>query len=145
MLVGDLKGEKFTAPEGWQVVGTEWDIRKCYTLAAQADIVVGTESAIINSVAHEAPLKMVLLSHSTAFQLTRDWERTIALEPDGLPCYPCHRIHVSWTHCAQDKATGSAVCQAAVTAEIVVDYAMQWLRGEIGEKDLQADVLAEVA
>lgn len=145
VLLGDLKGKTFTAPAGWQVIGTDWDIRKCYALAALADIVIGTESAIVNSVAHEPPLKIVLLSHSTAFQLTRDWDRTIAIEPEGLPCYPCHRIHVGWGQCAQDVKTGSAVCQAAATAEIVVDYCLQWLRGEIGDKQLEADVLAEVA
>jgi len=143
-LVGDLKGQKFTAPGGWQVVGQDWDIRKCYALAAQCDVVIGTESAIVNSVANESPLKMVLLSHSTAFQLTRDWDRTIALEPDGLPCYPCHRIHATWANCHR-APDGAAACQSAMTAETVVEYAMQWLNGQIGEKELEQDVLAEVA
>jgi ubiquinone/menaquinone biosynthesis C-methylase UbiE len=145
VLLGELRDKKFTAPEGWQVIGTDWDIRRCYTLAALADVVIGTESAIINSVANEAPLKMVLMSHSTSVQLTRDWDRTIALEPENLPCYPCHRIHISWQQCAQDKATGAAACQAAATAEVVVDYAMQWMDGEISEKTLEQDILAEVA
>lgn len=146
VLVGDLKGQSFTAPQGWQVIGTQWDIRKCYAIAALADVVIGTESAIVNSVAHETPLKVVLLSHSTAFQLTRDWSNTIAIEPDGLACYPCHRIHVGWQHCSQDTETKAAVCQSAATAEIIVDYCMQWLRGEIDGAQLAGtDILAEVA
>jgi ADP-heptose:LPS heptosyltransferase len=145
-ILGDLRDEKLKPPEGWEVIGTSTDIRRCYALAALADVVIGTESAIVNSVAHEAPLKMVLLSHSTAHQLTRDWERTIALEPDGLPCYPCHRIHATFAQCAQDKATRAAVCQSSMTAEVIVDYAMQYMRGEIGDDRLAGtEILAEVA
>ena len=144
VLVGELRDQKFEAPQGWQVLGVTVDIRKVFALAALADVVIGTESAVINSVSHEPPLKIVLLSHSTANNLTRDWRRTIAVEPDGLICHPCHRIHPDFGHCMQTKS-GFAACQEAPTAEIVVDYAMQWMRGELVDDDLAVDVLAEVA
>ena len=133
VVLGDLRAAKFKPPARARVIGTEWTIRKCYTFAALADVVIGTESAIINSVAHEKPLKIVMLSHSTGFNLTRDWSSTIALEPEGLACYPCHRIHQNWDFCARDTETGAAVCQKAATAETVVGYAMQWIRGEMKE------------
>jgi SAM-dependent methyltransferase len=145
VLVGDLRGHEFTAPAGWQVIGTEWDIRRCYTLAGLADVVIGTESAIVNSVAHEPPLKVVLLSHSTAYQLTRDWTNTIAIEPDGLPCYPCHRIHVSWQHCTRDPESNAAACQSAATADVIVDYCSQWMRGEIDGHVLANTKIMEAA
>jgi ADP-heptose:LPS heptosyltransferase/SAM-dependent methyltransferase len=133
IVVGDLRGQTYTAPKGWEVVGTTWDLRQVYTIAAMADVVIGTESAIVNSVSHEPPLKIVLLSHSTANNLTRDWTRTVALEPEGLACYPCHRIHSDWNHCNRVAETNSAACQHAATAEVVAGYALEWIRGEMKE------------
>jgi hypothetical protein len=133
VLVGDLRACTFEPPAGWTVAGMDWDIRRCFTLAALADVVIGTESAIVNSVAHEPPLKIVLLSHSTAENLTRDWDRTVALEPEGLACYPCHRIHADWSHCTRHPDSGASACQHAATAETVAGYALQWIRGEMKE------------
>jgi len=133
VLVGDLRANSYEAPPGWEVIGKEWDIRKCFALAALCDVVVGTESAIVNSVANERPLKIVLLSHSTAKNLTRDWDRTIALMPEGLGCYPCHRIHSNWAFCNPVQETRCSACQSALTAEDVAKYAIQWIRGEIRE------------
>ena len=132
VVVGDLRHTEYDPPKGWEVVGTGWDLRKVYTLAALADVVIGTESAIVNSVSHERPLKIVLLSHSTAENLTRDWERTIALEPEGLACYPCHRIHADWTYCTRAES-GAAACQHAANAETIAAYALQWIKGEMKE------------
>lgn len=133
VVLGDLRHTKLVAPKGWRIVGMDWDIRKAYTIAQLADVVIATESAIVNSVAHEAPFKIVLLSHSTATNLTRDWDRTLALEPTGLACYPCHRIHQDMTFCTVHNETGAAACQAAATAEEVAGYALQWINGELKE------------
>jgi SAM-dependent methyltransferase len=132
VLVGDLRGHAFKAPDGWEILGTRLDLRKVYTLAALADVVIGTESAVVNAVAHEKPLKIVLLSHSTAANLTRDWDRVIALEPEGLPCYPCHRIHGDWTHCTM-VAGGAAACQYAFSAKDVTEIVNAWISGELRE------------
>lgn len=133
VVVGDLRGSQFKPPAGWQVIGQDWDLRKVYTLAALADVVIGTESAVVNSVSHETPLKIVLLSHSTAENLTRDWDRTIAIQPEGLACYPCHRIHGDWSHCTRVAESNAAACQHAANAETVVGYALQWIKGEMKE------------
>lgn len=132
-LIGDLRGEQFNAPEGWTVYGKTLDIRQAYTLAMQADVVIGAESAIVNAVAHEKPFKIVLLSHSSANNLTRDWERTLALAPVDLPCYPCHRIHSDFSFCRRSSESGASLCQHSATAEVVSGYALQWIRGELRE------------
>jgi hypothetical protein len=88
---------------------------------------------VINAVAHENPLKIVLLSHSTAENLTRDWDRTIAIQPEGLKCYPCHRIHADWSHCTRVPATNSAACQHAAGGDVIAGYALQWIKGELKE------------
>ena len=133
VLVGDLRDEEFKAPPGWMIFGTQVDLRAVYTLAAMCDVVIGTESAIVNSVANEKPLKIVLLSHSAPQQLTRDWDNTVTLYPEGLSCYPCHRIHGDFTHCKRVPETNAAACQHVITAESVVGYALQWIKGELKE------------
>jgi len=132
MLVGELRGCEFEAPRGWEIAGTKHTIRQCFTLAALSDVVVGTESALVNSVANERPLKIVLLSHSTARNLTRDWDKTIALMPEGLECYPCHRIHSTWRFCSPTKE-GFSACQSAMSAEEVFKLTAQWISGVMKE------------
>ena len=133
ILVGDLRGQEFNMPPRWMKFGQDVDLRTVYTLASMCDVVVGTESAIVNAVAHEKPLKIVLLSHSAPNNLTRDWTNTVTLHPEGLKCYPCHRIHEDWTHCTHIRETNSAACQHVITAESVVGYALDWIKGEMKE------------
>ena len=89
---------------------------------------VGTESAIVNAVAHEPCLKIVLLSHSSNANLTRDWHHTIALETQNLPCFPCHQIHADGSRCYMP--TGFAACQDAARPEMVLDMCQKWLNRE---------------
>ena len=62
------------------------------TLCLEADAFVGSESVFANVVAMEAMPKVVMLSHSSNENLTRDWINTAALEAP-VACHPCHRIH----------------------------------------------------
>jgi len=107
-----------------KVVGMQWPIRKVFALAQMANVVVGVETAVTNAVAHEPNLKIVLLSHSTNENLTRDWVETVAMEPRVIPCYPCHRIHHDATHCNFDGKF--AICQAAVSADEVMKAWREW-------------------
>lgn len=127
-IVGDLRWQKFRESRFAKVIGTTWPIRKAFTFAAMADVVLGTESAIVNSVAFEAPLKIVTLSHSTHENLTRDWHNTIAVEPAGLDCYPCHRIHTDMTHCTHIKQVNAAACQAAASPELLFEHITKYLQ-----------------
>jgi ADP-heptose:LPS heptosyltransferase/predicted SAM-dependent methyltransferase len=122
VVLGDYRGEppKLSSKFG-HFIGKAWTIRQAMAFAALADVVVGEESALVNAVAFEAPLKVVLLSHSTPENLTRDWLNTISVEPDGLPCYPCHRLHATHHYCTVEKKTGAAGCQAIAVPEKIVD------------------------
>ena len=134
VVVGDYRGEPPNLPDKFgHFIGRTWDIRKVMTFAAIADIVVGEESALVNAVAFESVLKIVLLSHSTPLNLTRDWTNTLAVEPQGLPCYPCHRIHGSKQFCTFEKNTQSAGCQAMATPDQIlelVDGYLAWPKSE---------------
>jgi predicted SAM-dependent methyltransferase len=109
------------------VVGLDWPLRSALTFAQGADAVVATESAIGNSVAFEEMLKLVTLSHSSAENLTKHWRNTIALEPQGIGCHPCHRIHASFAFCARDTNTGAAACLAVASAELVAEMLFDYL------------------
>jgi ADP-heptose:LPS heptosyltransferase/predicted SAM-dependent methyltransferase len=132
IIVGDLRGVPFKpAGRHGRVIGQSWPLRKLLALAALADVVVGTESVLVNAVAHEPPMKIVLLSHSTHENLTRDWRNTIAVMPDHLPCYPCHRIHADFTHCNLDRSENAAACQSAAKPDLVMDYIVQFLNSKV--------------
>jgi ADP-heptose:LPS heptosyltransferase len=100
-------------------------LRRSMALAQSAVAVIGPETAMPMSVAHEPQVhKVVLLSHSAASNLTDDWTNTTALI-GSVPCYPCHRLHYDFTHCVQDQVSGAAACAAAIRPEVIADAVMR--------------------
>ena len=128
VVVGDLKGAPIKPTKLGSVIGMDVSIRKIFALAALCDVVVGTESAVVNSVSHERCFKIVTLSHSSPNNLTRDWVNTLSLIPEGLHCYPCHRIHADGTYCTVLRDPVSSACQAAATAEVVFEAVRDWIK-----------------
>jgi hypothetical protein len=72
--------------------------------------------------------KVVFLSHSSAENLTKYWRNTVAIEPTGIKCHPCHRLHNAFEFCTRDSNTGWAACQAAAGPDLVADAVMQALK-----------------
>jgi predicted SAM-dependent methyltransferase len=116
VVLGDLRDMKLKPPPKARVIGKDWPLRTALAVCQQADVVIGTESVMVNSVAFEPLLKVVLLSHSSHENLTKHWRNTICTEPT-LPCFPCHRIHRNEFFCVWDKKTKAAACQAVVSPE----------------------------
>lgn len=137
VVLGDQR-EELRAPPRCQVIGRAWGMRKAMAFAQLADVVIGTESAIVNAVAYEPLLKIVLLSHSGHDNLTRDWSETLAITPTSVECYPCHRVHQDWTHCHRDKTTGAALCQAAIGAEEVAEHVGKYLAWKAEQQKVAA-------
>ena len=133
-LLGDLKHLHHEVDhverdgiEWGSVFGEEWPIRQALTWAIQADAVVASESVFANAVAMEKMPKVVLLSHSTRENLTRDWINCKALE-SPVACHPCHRIHnAGAAFCPKDSATGAAACMASYSAETVARIVLKRL------------------
>ena len=73
--------------------------------------------------------KVIMLSHSTGMNLTKHWVNTVAIEPWGVPCYPCHRMHYGWDSCVKDAATGTAACAASITPAMVGEAIKQAVYG----------------
>jgi predicted SAM-dependent methyltransferase len=130
VVLGDLRAAELddVEPYGY-VVGMQWPVRMALAFALQADAVVATESLIANAVAFEPMPKVITLSHSSAENLTKHWLNTIAIEPHGVACHPCHRIHPPhFGFCSRDKTTGASACQAVVTADTVAELVLDALR-----------------
>jgi ADP-heptose:LPS heptosyltransferase len=96
----------------------EWDMRQSMAFAQEADLVIGTETGLLNAMGLEDVPKIVLLSHSTEENLTKHWVNTKTIVPQ-VACHPCHRIIYSWDHCNRDETTGTALCAARISVETV--------------------------
>lgn len=119
--IGDGRGQTFEAHPRLLVVQHYWDVRKAMTFAQLANVVVGQETGMLNSVAFEKHIrKVVLASHSTVDNLTRDWPNTVLLTGQA-PCYPCHRLHYDWTYCNKNEMTQAAACQSLITIDAVME------------------------
>jgi ADP-heptose:LPS heptosyltransferase len=98
----------------------KWSIRQSMTAAKYADVVVGPETGILNAVAMEDNAKVLILSHSSIENLSRDWVNTVSLSAD-VPCYPCHRLQLDgWQYCNRHEK-GTALCQQTLEPQLVYD------------------------
>jgi ADP-heptose:LPS heptosyltransferase len=121
VIMGDLKGLVFPSHPLVHVMGTEkWSIRQSIAFAKLATAVVGQETGVLNALCLESVPKVVMLSHSSVNNLTRDWVNTRSLS-GAVPCYPCHQVHYTHQYCPQDETTKAAKCQAAITIEQAMD------------------------
>lgn len=127
VVLGDAPGQRPKESDRIHLIGRGGSIREALAFAQVADVVIGPESAITNAVSFESMLKVVLLSHSTIDNLTRDWVETVSIAVDGLDCYPCHRIHTTMDTCTMDGATRASACQASIRPEQVVDVVREYL------------------
>jgi len=107
----------------------ELTIRQTLTLAQVADCVVGPETGLLNAVAHENVPKVIMLSHSTADNLTKHWKNVTVLSADRakVGCSGCHRLHYDWTYCPQDEETNAALCASAIKPSLIMDAILSYI------------------
>jgi ADP-heptose:LPS heptosyltransferase len=101
----------------------KWTIRQSMAFAQVCDMVIGPETGMMNSVAFHPVQKIVMLSHSSANNLTRDWMNCTTLIPQNTACYPCHRLHFGFDHCRVGYINGQgvgALCQVNISPEQLV-------------------------
>jgi len=134
VMLGDLKHApdldviEINGTEWGHVVGQEWPLRLALAYTLLADAVVATESVFANAVAFTAIPKVILLSHSSHENLTRDWRNAAVLEA-AVACHPCHRIHnYAAALCTRDTATGAAACMAHYGPQRVAALVLQALQ-----------------
>lgn len=97
----------------------KWTIRQSMAFAEVADLIIGTETGLLNAAGSMDTPKIITLSHSSPEMLTKHWKNTITLQqPEGVGCakHPCRQLHGGngydpWMDCPQEKETGTALCQ----------------------------------
>jgi ADP-heptose:LPS heptosyltransferase len=115
VVLGDIRDLRFDEHPNLRQIGLGWSIRKAMTFVQMANVVVGQETGLLNCVAMVPEVrKVVLMTHSSKENLTRDWKNTATMT-GNVPCYPCHRLHYSWEFCNQDKYTKASACQTAIS------------------------------
>lgn len=104
-----------------------WSIRQTMAVARHCAMVIGPETGVMNAVATEPMPKVVLLSHSSDENLTRDWTNTAALWSEKTACAPCHKMIHQWSQCVRHDS-GTAQCMHDISAEEVWGVVYQALR-----------------
>lgn len=122
VVLGDRRGLEFDKHANLLDIGLDWTIRKAMTFCRLANVVVGQETGLLNCVGFESDVrKVVLLTHSSVENLTRDWPNTASMS--GTNCSrgsPCHRLHYNWEFCDQNHVTQAAACQTAISVADVL-------------------------
>lgn len=121
---------------GWEDVSHvrcrsgRWDIRDTLAFLPFADVVVGTETGVLNAAGMLDVPKVLLLSHSSRENLPKHWVNTTAIAPPQhlCSCHPCHMLHWSWNSCNRDEITGTAVCAATIDYKDVLKAISKWLK-----------------
>lgn len=125
-----LVGDEFCRllETGWEderrvhCMSGKWSIRESMAFTEVADLIIGTETGLLNAAGHMDVPKIVTLSHSSKEMLTKHWKNTIALEqPKGVGCnkFPCRMLHFTWDYCPQHKESGTALCQWHIDPEMM--------------------------
>lgn len=148
VVLGDLRGYATVEhPRVWNI-GLSWPVRKAMTFALLGDIVIGQETGLLNAVAFEKEvMKVVLLSHSSVKNLTRDWPNTVAFSRPPAECGPtsCHRLHYTFEYCKVDEPTRAAKCQAAILVQDVLKVVHGHFDGDQREEEFERVPLRAVA
>lgn len=105
----------------------KWSIRESMAFAEVADLIIGTETGLLNAAGSMESPKIVTLSHSSPEMLTKHWKNAIALQqPQGVGCSksPCRQLHggnntSAWADCPMHEETGTALCQYHVGPEMM--------------------------
>lgn len=104
-----------------------WGIRESMAFAEVADLIIGTETGLLNAVGSVDVPKIICLSHSSEEMLTKHWKKVIPLrQPEGVGCnkQPCRQLHgsantSSWLDCPQHEETGAAMCQFHISPDVL--------------------------
>ena len=105
----------------------KWTIRQSLTFLSECDLVIGSETGVLNAAACLSIPKITMLSHSTHENLTRDWKNVMPIYSENTSCPgrgenaapACHQLHFGWTNCKKDDETGTAQCQADISKQEV--------------------------
>jgi ADP-heptose:LPS heptosyltransferase len=122
----DLEAGFEAEPRVWKTCG-KWNMRQVATMIEYAGVVLGPETGLMSMAAFYPAPKIVILSHSTQENLTRDWVNTTALYAPATTCPgrganeapACHQMHADFTGCRRHEEFGTAQCVGEIKPEWV--------------------------
>jgi predicted SAM-dependent methyltransferase/ADP-heptose:LPS heptosyltransferase len=123
-MVGDFACK--ILEQGWEdeerviCLSDQLTIRETLALAERSNLVIGPETGVLNAVGFsETPHKVLLLSHSSANNLSKYWQNVQALIPVDCDCHPCHRLHYGTEYCTIVEETGAALCAQNISPAVI--------------------------
>ncbi|MBM3460743.1 MAG: methyltransferase domain-containing protein [Armatimonadetes bacterium] len=139
LLVGDESCQLLE--QGWgkeprvHCLSGKWTIRQSLAFCEVADLIIGTETGLMNAAGCMDVPKIITLSHSSEEMLTKHWRNVQVLrQPQGVGCpkQPCRQLHGgagydAWIDCPQEKEHGVALCQFHVTPDMMWQAVMRVL------------------
>lgn len=126
-----------------------WTIRQAAGFLQTCDAVVTPETGLAHCVAGTDARKVVMLTHSDRENLVKYWTNTVGIEPEGVPCFPCHQIHHTMRDCLISTEVPNKqafpLCTASIRPDRVADEIVraytQWEKG--GDDETFAGVQSE--
>ena len=117
----------------------KWDIRKSMIMTKYVDLVVGTETGVLNAAGCYVTAKVIFLSHSSEENLTKHWKNTTALHAyeHVVPCYPCHQLHYSMESCPLHEKLKTPLCMVKLSGERVFKEIERQYQLWVSEKALK--------
>jgi ADP-heptose:LPS heptosyltransferase len=77
----------------------KWDIRKSLIMTKYSDLAISPETAVASAVGCFKTPKIIMLSHSSAENLTKYWDNCKTIFSYKTKCYPCHKMHYTLETC----------------------------------------------
>ncbi len=123
VLTGEERGKEFEKP--WtsnprvHCTCTKWTLREFLTMPFVVDALLGPETGVFYAASQMALPKILMLSHGSVENTSRDWINTRSLWAKHVDCKgrgrneapACHQIHDTWAHCTRITDPNCLYCR----------------------------------
>jgi ADP-heptose:LPS heptosyltransferase len=126
----------------WKTSG-KWNIRQVLAMLESADVVFGPETGVMSAAAFYPMPKILLLTHSSVENLSRDWVNTTSIWAPSTVCPgrgmneapACHMMHSKFEPgCRRNEEFGTAQCTVEIRPEWVWHHLQAAMRTGSGGK-----------
>jgi len=104
----------------------QFTIRQSMVLTKYVDLVVGSETGILNAASCYDTPKTIFLSHSSTENLTKYWKNCDSLTPRDCDCYPCHQLHFDDDCPRGDFKKTAAKCAEHLNPKDLIQSIRKW-------------------
>ena len=97
-----------------------YTVRQSFLLTKYADLVIGSDTGLLNAASAFDTPKIVFLSTNTVENLTKYWKNTASIFNDKCSCYPCHRL-IYKNDCPKGRFNVAPECMEGIEPRVVLD------------------------